>query len=650
MPDLSGNLGRYSLGDGLGPPGGYGAAFKARRDDGVACVVKLIHGFLDPSQAELDRLLVMLEHLATVESDHVVPIIDAGVDRTATGALPWIAMLEIPGARSLRDVIGDSQLPLGPQAARRIGIDVAQGLADLHAANLLHRDVKPGNLLLDAHGRAQLIDFEIVKIQHLTTRTARAAEPLGTELYMAPEQLHGPVVPETDLWALGLVLAELLTGHQPVRAVARRRADLRRVIATEHLVPAGLPGDWPDLLDALLRKLPSARPESAHAVVEWLRATDAQPLLVRPLRQSPRWRWGVQTRDDIAAAEQCAGDKPQIAGVDAAGPARCNRLRRAAKAMPAKLAFEPTADDGSGQLSLDDPDASATDAEDDYEREVLTALRAQRDANTDTVLLPWMPIDEANADDAIEMLRLGLRNSHLAGDKPVIATIQLPTGALTNPADALQIAAVLCALRPDGWRLLVDGLQPGCGANVLNATADMASALASRADVWVRAGGLARWALATIAGVSVTARSGRGLWTRGDGQPRHIAERVEVARLAGPIPREIAERIGHARPALMACDCRVCALTRELLPPSGPDAIVHNVGVVDRQLAAVLARPLEARADHVADVLRAAKVHREVLPELIGWHGELEDLDDVLGVAEDRSASPRAGLTLLRFA
>ncbi len=648
LKDLSGNLGRYSFGDGLGPPGGYGAAFRALRDDGLPCVVKLIHGFFNPSAQDLDRLRVMLEHLATVESDHVVPIIDAGVDRTAAGVLPWIAMPEIPGARALREVIAESAVPLGPAVARRIGIGVARGLADLHAANMLHRDVKPGNLLLGEDGQSWLIDFELAKIQQLTTRTSRVAEPLGTELYMAPEQLRGPVVPETDLWALGLVLVELLTGRQPVRAVARRQADVRRVILSDSLVPEGLPGEWHELIDALLRKVPSARPDGAQSVVEWLEAGRRQ-LPTRLVRQSPRWRWEVRSLDDVAAAEDCSGEGLGVAAIDARGRARSSRLRRAARALPVALAFEPVLNE-SAQLSLDGLRENAV-LPNDQERAVFEAMRAQCDADTDEVLLPWTHVDAGDIGEAIEVLRIGLRQRGVAAGKPVVATVQLSAGAVTNRADALELASVLCALRPDGWRLLVDGLQPGCGRNVLMATADMACALASRADVWVRASGLARWFMSTLPGVSVLARSGRGLWTRGAGyMPSSIPERVEVPLLAGPVPRVVADGLADARPALLACDCRICSLPRAALPSCGAPTIAHNVMVVDGQLAMLHELPAGLRSERVAELLHAAMRRRATLPELINWDGELDDLDDVLAVVEGRAHTRRAGFRLLRFA
>jgi hypothetical protein len=98
MP-LSGDLARYRLIEPIGRGGGYGVPWRAMRDDSLACVVKLIQGFHDPTPAELARLEQVLVRLELVESEHVVPIIDSGVSQEAVGRLPWVAMEELPAAR-----------------------------------------------------------------------------------------------------------------------------------------------------------------------------------------------------------------------------------------------------------------------------------------------------------------------------------------------------------------------------------------------------------------------------------------------------------------------------------------------------------------------------------------------------------------------
>lgn len=585
MSRLSGDLNRYTLGDPLGVPGGYGAAFRAVRDDGERCVVKLIHGFRDPSPDVLQRLEIVLARLSTVDSRHVVPIIDAGVDETAAGArLPWLAMPELSGARSLQDMIATDGV-FTSVAVQRIAADMARGLADLHVVGALHRDFKPGNVLIDCDGRAWLIDFELIKILDLTTRTPRHAEPLGTPVYMAPEQFIGPVLPESDLWALGLVLVEMLTGHQPVLEIARAGGNVRRAVLGGHLVPSGLPEPWRDLVEVLLRKLPAGRPPDSGAVAQWIERLEGPPPSPLAVKGAPSHRWAVRSVDDVDAAEFAAAHGFTAFGIDVDGPAigHARRLRRAASSMGAVLSVDapvPSLE----QLSIEDVFEQTATPEADLERFVISRLRAQRDSLADVVLLPWRKVDEVGIEEAIHALRLGLRHRHLAGSRPVLATVQCPLEILTDERRVLELAAALTALDPNGWRLLVDGMNPGCAAVAISAVTEMAAALASRADVWVRASTLVRWALVCEPGVSVLYRSGRGLWTRGGGGgggPK--PERVEIAALGGPLPRRVAERLAVARPDLVACSCPACR--KSSLPAVGPNTLAPQL--VDCRLPAI---------------------------------------------------------------
>jgi hypothetical protein len=647
MSQLSGDLNRYTLGEPLGIPGGYGAAFRALRDDGTPCVVKLLHGFRNPSHEALLRLEVVLARLEQVSSDHVVPIIDAGLDEGQIGGpLPWLAMRELPGARSLRQVIdsGDSV------DIQRVAADLANGLADLYEIGALHRDLKPGNVLIDAKGRAWLIDFELIKILDLATRTPRHAEPVGTELYMAPEQFLGPVLPQSDLWALGLVLVELLTGRQPLAEVARRGGSIRRVALAQPLVPVGLSEPWGELVSVLLRKLPARRPGDARAVARWIECPTGPPPAPAAVVGSPPFRWSVRLHAEVDAAELVAARGLVVPVIDVDGPAtaRVQRLRRAARRMGAALSVDAPPRDIE-QLSIEDviEGTAAPDAE--VERFVLSRLRAQRDSLADIILLPWHPADEVGIDDAIHTLRLGLRHRHMAGTRPVVATVQCSLASLVDQRRALAFGAALTALDPDGWRLLVDGLDPGCSARSIAAVMDMASALASRADVWVRSNNVFRWALTTVPGVSVMYRAGRDLWTRkGRGQPRFTPERVEVASLAGPIPRWVAERLAVSRPELLACSCPACA--GQILPLPGQATVAHNVWTVTSQLSGLRAIPDGDRRLHVSEQLERARQLRASLSPLVGWGGEVRDVDAVL-CALSQDLRPSGGRrSLVEFA
>jgi Protein kinase domain len=649
MSGLSGDLNRYSLGDPLGTPGGYGAAFRAERDDGEACVVKLINGFRNPSPEVLRRLEVVLARLAHVQSDHVVPIIDAGIDDGQIGGrLPWLAMPELPDARSLQDLIAVG--PLESLAAKRLAHDIAMGLSDLHRVGALHRDVKPGNILVDRDGRAWLIDFELIKILDLTTQTPRGIEPLGTTVYMAPEQFVGPVVPESDLWAFGLVIIEMLTGRQPVLEHGRAGGDVRRLVLASHLIPEGLPEGWRELVSVLLRKLPAARPSDARELAQWIRAPQGPPPAPAAVSGSPPFRWAIRSVEDVDGAEFAAAHALSAFALDVDGPAiaHVRRLYRVARTMGAALSLDAPVSTVE-QLSIEDVTEGTAALGGELDRYVISHLRAQRDSPADVALLPWRAINEVGISDAIHTLRVGLRNRHLVGGRPVIATVQCPLGAVTDERRVLEFAAALTALDPDGWRLLVDGMDPGCGDSAISAVMELAGALASCADVWVRASTMARWALACQPGVSVLYRSGRGLWTHGGRKGgRSQPERVEIATLKGPIPRRVAERLAVARPDLLHCvctECRGCAL-----PTAGPRTVAHNVWVVAGQLAELRALAPRERRSRAREQLTQARFLRASLSPLIGWDGELGEVDALIRVLDGKVRSRGRKTRLVEFA
>jgi serine/threonine protein kinase len=159
-----------------------------------------------------------------------------------------------------------------------VGAQVAEALAYVHSRGVVHRDVKPANILLSAEG-AKLTDFGIARMLDGARRTGTGLT-VGTAPYLAPEQVTGdPVTPATDVYALGLVLLERLKGEReyvgtPVEAALQR-------LHRRPEVPATLPAPWPGLLEAMTTRLPSQRPTAAE-VAHVLRgeATVTRPLPV----------------------------------------------------------------------------------------------------------------------------------------------------------------------------------------------------------------------------------------------------------------------------------------------------------------------------------------------------------------------------------
>lgn len=251
--------------------------------------------------------------------------------------------------------------------------------------------------------------------------------------------------------------------------------------------------------------------------------------------------------------------------------------------------------------------------------------------------------------DLINEVRVLLRHRNLVGDRQLICTVELDAGQIVDIAQRLRLACGLSALRPDGWRLIVRGLQPGASLQAVHAMHDIAQTLASCAPCWVHAPGVHRWLLQATGMAEVLYRPGRELWTRqSDGSPRRTDERVEVDVLAGPVARDIAERLQHARPDLVACACGFCPDGR--LPAPGPATVAHNLAIFTTQDRDIEATTAADRHDAVLRRLTDARTLRGALAEVIGWHGEVADLDCLIGLLGSPAATPAGAVPMLQLA
>jgi len=197
--------------------------------------------------------------IARLSHPHLVTLIDRG----STEDEEYLVFEYVEG-RSLKDLIREGG-PLEPRDAVHITGQVAEGLAQAHRAGIVHRDVKPQNILLDAEGRAKLTDFGIATGADLT-KVTRVGAIIGSGRYMSPEQVQGrPVDGRSDVYSLGIVLYEMLTGSPPFDATSM--ADIgRQHVKDRPALPTELRPDLPPALSRVvmrcLEKLPESRFQS----------------------------------------------------------------------------------------------------------------------------------------------------------------------------------------------------------------------------------------------------------------------------------------------------------------------------------------------------------------------------------------------------
>jgi branched-chain amino acid transport system substrate-binding protein len=306
MANLAGqSLGRYHILEQLGE-GGMATVYKAydaRLERDVA--VKIIRRQTFPEE-QLERILKRFEReakaLARLTHPNIVPVIDYGEYEGA----PYLVMPYLPGG-TLKQRLGT---PMPWQEAVRILLPIAQALEYAHEHNIIHRDIKPSNILLTEKGQPMLSDFGIAKIIESadTATLTGAGVGVGTPEYMAPEQWTGGAGPQADLYSLGVVFYELVTGRKPYTADTPAAILLKQ--ATEPLPrPTQFVRDLPEAMEKLLLKALAKRPEDRYenmtafaAAMETLLRGQSQPAqpAIKPAPSSS------QENDSLPTIEQGA--------------------------------------------------------------------------------------------------------------------------------------------------------------------------------------------------------------------------------------------------------------------------------------------------------------------------------------------------------
>jgi serine/threonine-protein kinase len=252
--------GRYRLVERLGT-GGMSVVWRAYDEVlGRQVAVKVLAAKLTADQDSRDMIRAEAQAAARLSHPHVTGVYDYGESTTDDGqTVPYVVMELITG-RTLAERLSRGPLPW--RAALRVGAETAAALAAAHARGLVHRDVKPANVMLTAGG-VKVVDFGIAAVVGDSGEPGPDGVVLGTPAYLAPERLAGgPVRPATDIYALGLLLYRALTGNLPWEAETTTQMITAHVYAEPSPLPAveGLPDGVADLCLRCLAKDPANRP------------------------------------------------------------------------------------------------------------------------------------------------------------------------------------------------------------------------------------------------------------------------------------------------------------------------------------------------------------------------------------------------------
>jgi len=296
--DRDWQLGNYQILEEIGR-GGMGVIYRARQRHSRRIVaLKRVLSYHSDSHETLTRFRREAEAAASLDHANILPIYEVAV---SDDGLPFFSMKFAPGGSLLH---GRTTYRKRPREAVQLVAKIARAIEHAHSAGILHRDLKPGNILLDARGEPLVSDFGLAKWIDATSDLTRTMTVFGTPGYIAPEQVRSPaevLTAAVDVYSLGAILFELLSGRPPfvaehaiavIHQAAEKQAPKLRSIA-----PA-VSRDLETICAHCLERDPLARYQSAAALADDLeRWLEDRPITARPVSASVRlWRWSRRNR------------------------------------------------------------------------------------------------------------------------------------------------------------------------------------------------------------------------------------------------------------------------------------------------------------------------------------------------------------------
>lgn len=669
LPD---RIGDYEILRPLGKPGGFGAVYEASAPSGDLVALKVFHAeVLDGTDRV--RFQHEIKTLQEVRHPNVVSYIDSGEAETAQRTYHYIVMDLLEG-RSLRQVL-DEKVKLAPARAMDVARQIARGLEALHARGVVHRDLKPQNVMICVDGRVVLVDFGVSRFLDYSTVT-RDGVFVGTLRYAAPEQLSGDAVPASDLHALGALLFEMLTGsrafdaHGEFALLQQIREDAPDPVGAYADVPAQLE----QLVGQLLEKEPLDRPGSAGAVAEALApVTRVSPGVQRapyPRDHAPRVLIRVRYDVEAAVAASLAGAVPDalIVNIRDRSAKPLTLARRAAQyhgldlgidPMLMRMGFARWANMESLRGLPYTPDALAPHLPRHFATRASvaklarTVIEAQSDAGATIAFAAHFAVgareDEWQRRNA-SLLAASLEAGK-AFDLPVWAVAAVVPESICSPDDQTEYVNRLVRGEPAGWLVCVDGFGARATQTTLLWTFRLALLLQERGApaVLARATSLRRVAFALGLGVEI----GLGRYDgfrysdmRDGGGAGHSPPYFEIPELLRSLPPDVALKVLHSG-VLPNCECVSCA--RAASPEEQVAAAgAHNAATaMSERDALALTSPTERVAELREQIAGAVAVEarlrqrgalQHTLPHLRLWPKILDQAEQMGLLDEARLA------------